>query len=428
MINVAVHAQRTDDREGGPSLRCAPVQRSSRLTPIRIAWAAAQFAVIVTVTGSLVACNNSATAHDENAPAEIQRKTVVVVPAQRATFERALVVQGNVQAKNFSVISPRIAGTLEAVFVDEGDTVEAGVTPLFQTDSVRLAKVVEVREHEVAVAEQSLREKQAAEEKAQSDYDKAEYDWERYQNLYQQGVSSTDELEDARAQHRGCAAMLKHAHALVDLAEAQLAQARSSLAIAHKDLDDSLFLAPISGRVTARYQEPGESGDPGQPVLRIEDPSVLEVSVFLPAQSYGEVIPDTTTMHTVVAGIDLGQPVVSYKSPTIDRTLRTFEARCILHDPPAAVASGALAQVRVVLERREGLGVPRDAIQRRDNGTVIFTVQDEQAHLIPVQTRLETNGLIEVLSDELRPDAPVVTIGSYFLNAGTPVQIRAEAH
>ena len=81
-------------------------------------------------------------------------------------------------------------------------------------------------------------------------------------------------------------------------------------------------------------------GKPGAPVLRIEDPSLLEVSVFLPAQAYGEVAPGETGMQVLVEGLDLGQHKVTYKSPTIDPVLRTFEARCLLADPPGGRRAG----------------------------------------------------------------------------------------
>ena len=83
---------------------------------------------------------------------------------------------------------------------------------------------------------------------------------------------------------------LEVAQALIDLANAQLEQARLALTIAEKDLADSLVFAPINGWISERFCEPGEMAAPGTPVLRIEDLSVLEVSVFL--QSLGTGMPE----------------------------------------------------------------------------------------------------------------------------------------
>jgi len=395
----------------------------------RILPAAGGLAVVATISfWAASAGPPHAPARDAEAESPAPSTNVTVSPAEPALFERVLNVQGSVHAKHLALISPRVAGTLDAILVDEGDPVEAGVTRLFQTDPVKLAKTVEVRQHEVNVAEHALREKQALLEENLADYDKAEYDWNRYRGLYEKGVATDDEMEDADTEYRRCAAIVKHARALVDLAEAQLEQARSALAIARKDLDDSLIVAPISGRVAARYQEPGEMGSPGKPVLRIEDPSLLEVSVFLPARAYGEVVPGETIMHVVVNREQLGEHEVTYKSPTINDQLRTFEARCLLRDPPPAVAPGAMAHVRVVLERRQALAVPRDAVQRRSDGQVVFLADGDHARMVPISTGLEKGELTEVLAGSLAPGDPVITLGAYFLDPDAPITIQREAN
>jgi len=382
---------------------------------------------VVGILGGMLGCGEQANGAARAVEPEVrQAVNVVVEPARTIEFRRVINVQGNVEAKRLALVSPRIAGPLDEIFVEDGDVVEAGDTRLFQTDSVKLVKAVEVRRQEVLVAESSLAEKQASLERSQVDYDKAEYDWVRYQDMYEREVVSNDELEEISTVFKRCTATMKHSQALVALAEAQLNQARSSLDMAQKDLDDSLVRAPINGRVARRFMEPGEMGDTGQPVLRIEDPSLIEVSVFLPARVYGEVIPDQTMMQVEVNGVDLGERPVSYKSPTIDPQLRNFEARCLIQEPPAAVAPGAMAHVSIILERREGLGVPRDAIQRRAGGSAVFVADGDVARLVSVEAGLETDGLVEVTSDELDAGVPVVAVGGYFLNPDAPIKVRKE--
>ncbi|MBN2560938.1 MAG: efflux RND transporter periplasmic adaptor subunit [Phycisphaerae bacterium] len=370
--------------------------------------------------------SRSSSAEEAESGSPLRQVNVVLADVRMMEFQRVLVLQGNVQAKVFAMVSPRIPGVLDVIFVDDGDEVEAGETRLFQTDSLKLAKALEVAKHEVAVADSSLREKQASLEENQAEYDKAKYDWERCQEMREKGVVANDEIEEDRAEYRKSAAVLKHAKALIALAEAQQQQAGSRLEMAQKDLDDSLVKAPISGRVSKRFQEPGEMGNPGQPVLRIEDPSVVEVSAFLPAQAYGQVTPGQTAMHLTVNGVDLGEQTISYKSPTIDRKLRTFETQCVLHDPPAAVAPGAMAHVRIILERRQGLGVPADAIQHRGGQPVVFLADDQMARMIPVEVGLEMDGFTEIASQALSESTEVVVEGGFFLNPNSPIRVLRE--
>ena len=129
---------------------------------------------------------------------------VVVTPARMVEFVRRLAVQGNLQAKRLAMVSPRMAGVIDEIFVDEGDRVEAGRTNLFQTDAVKLHKTVEVRTREVEVAQSTLREKEASLEKNQADFDKAEFDWKRYRRLLEDGATADEEVEEAHAEYRRC--------------------------------------------------------------------------------------------------------------------------------------------------------------------------------------------------------------------------------
>ena len=54
---------------------------------------------------------------------DVLRVPVVVTLAERMWFERRLTVSGNVQAKDFAMVSPRMKGPLDAVYVDEGEEI-----------------------------------------------------------------------------------------------------------------------------------------------------------------------------------------------------------------------------------------------------------------------------------------------------------------
>ena len=86
-----------------------------------------------------------------------------------------------------------------------------------------------------------------------------------------------------------------------------------------------------------------------------------------------------------------------------------------------------MAHVQVVLERRDGLGVPRDAIQRRASGNVVFAIENDHARMVPVVAGLERDGLVEVTADDLSEADQVVSVGGYFLNADAAVKVVREA-
>jgi len=374
--------------------------------------------------------NKRARAGQADSPeqAQQQRRTAVVTtPAAIRDFQHSLVVQGSVETKNSAMVSPRIPGILENIFVDEGDDVVSGETRLFQTDAANLKENLEIGQHNLTVAQCAKRQAIASLEKTRADLHKAQLDYERFKRLFEKEATTANVLEQQESQYLQLQATEKLNVAQVDLATAQEEQASANLAIARKNLDDATIYAPISGKISQRLLEPGEMGNPGMPVLRIDDTSLVEIAAFLPAQYYTSVVPGQTAMIIEVSGIDVGTQVITYKSPTIHPKLRTFEIKCILQNPPEGVTAGAMAQIVVVLESRRGAGVPSEALQLRGGRPVVFVVENNVTREIPVETGIESEGWTEIRSDGLTEGMAVVTMGQYMVEAGTPVTVQQEA-
>lgn len=352
---------------------------------------------------------------EDKAPA--QGVSVVLSPVREMVFEDRLHISGNVEAKNTALVSARIPGALDDVYVDEGDTVKAGTTKLFQTDKIKLSRARESAGQQVAVAAAAVRARQATVERINADLAKVQIDYDRYKRLYQQDHAVTKSAFETQESHlKQVRAGLTEAKAGLELARAQEDQAKSSLAIVQKDLSDSLVLAPISGKVSKRMLEPGEMAGAGTPVLRVDDLSVVELVAYLPEAYYARVQEGSTVIRARASGVDIGEMVVTTKIPTIHPRLRTFEIKMLLKDPPAGVVPGGRVELVVVLDKRKALGVPRQAVVRRGKGLAVFTAADGVAHMLAVQTGLEMDGLVEVSGDGLTAGMSIVRMGQDRLN------------
>jgi len=364
----------------------------------------------------------------------LQGTPVVLTPLELRSFERTVTFTGNLEAKSFALVSPRVGGALEDVFVEEGDRVTAHETKLFQTDPLTLEKGLEIARQEHTVAQHAVREKKANLERLQADFAKAEQDYKRGKELLAQHAISTSAFEEYESRYRQGLALIKHAKVLISLTQEQEIQARLHLEIAGKNLQDSLVMAPISGVITERFREPGEMGEIGKPVLRIENLEALEAVGFLPEDYFHEVLPGTTPVRVRVGALELPLQKITYKSPTVDRTLRTFEVKVHLSDPPPGITPGRIAHLEVLLESRTALGVPREALVAKRSGPVLFAAEGGKAREIPVVAGLETEGWVEIrktagasntASDTASEDflleegTPVVTQGQLFLEEGS---------
>ena len=399
----------------------------SRLGPITRVIAALVLIVAAVVVARVLHGRMGSKPNAEAVEASGKRQTpVVVTPATVRDFERSVVVQGTVEAKNLAMVSPRIGGTIEAIFVDEGDSVAAGQTKLFAVDQLNLEKAVQIAELALDVARSATQEKQANLERVEADFVKAELDYGRFQRLRDREAVTQDAFEQQESRYRQLQAMVKHARTLVELSKAQERQAEASLDIAKKNLADAVVYAPLDGKISERLQEPGETANPGHPILRIDDTSVIEVSAFLPSHYYAEVIPGQTAMNITIGRAEIRDLPTSYRSPTIHPRLRTFEVKCILKDPPEGVVPGAMADVTVVFEKRQGVGVPAAAIQQRTGKPVVFVVRDNTARQIAVKTGIESAGWMEILEGGLHPNVPVISMGQSSVEDGSPIVVQEE--
>jgi RND family efflux transporter MFP subunit len=336
-------------------------------------------------------------------------------------FERRLTVQGTLEAKRYANVAARVEGNLDAIWVDEGDLVKAGETRLFQIDPVGLSNAVVVAEQARDVARAGLAVARAGVERSRAEARKAALDFARYGRLHKDGKVSENEFETVDTLHRQAQAGLAVAEAQVELAGRQVQQAEASLAIARKKFEDSLVIAPITGVVSLRSGEPGEQMAVGRTVLRIVDLATIEAAAFVPAQYHPEVTPGRTMMRLSVNGREAGAHAVTYRSPVIDPTLRTFEIKGLVDNATGRAVPGNMADIALVFEARRGLGVPTASVLMRAGRQIVFVVRDGKAVQREVTTGWQNDAWSEILTG-LEAGAQVVSEGQTQLRDGVSVQ------
>ena len=348
-----------------------------------------------------------------------------------APFERAMTVQGTLEAVESATVSARIPGPLSEVCVDLGDKVVAGETKLFAVDSATVSNQVVIAREAAATARAHVAVSEANVAKAEAVAKKAVRDAERFARLHGEDRVSDNEWERAQTQRETAEADVAVAKASLQLARQQVSQAEAQLSIAERQLADATLYAPCDGIVSARLREPGEQVGPGTPVVVVQGVKELKALAFLPAKHYAEVIPGETKVQVQTGARDGGmrppsppmETTVVAKSPAIDQRLRVFEIKALLPGSDAAVP-GAMADFHVVFERREGVSVPQETVLSRAAGTVVFVAQpDGTAKEVPVRVGLRDSGRAEIL-EGLDLGAPVIVQGQSQLYDGRKIEVK----
>lgn len=337
----------------------------------------------------------------------------------RRTFRRTIPVQGTVTPVEHAVISAKIGGTLEQLKVDEGDRKQKGEV-LFGIDSQILRNQLTVREDDIKVKNAEYESARIAEQSATISRRKAELDYERFLKLRKSQATSQAEFESYETIFKKAEMDVKSAHAAVLNAAAQLKQAESNLVIARKNLADSVIVAPFDCTVTDKYVEENEYVSVGQNILKLENQKKLEVECFISAVHYRFIIPGKTPVIFTRGG----RAVVTYKAPSIDPESRTFKIKILLPEEIRMV-SGMLCGLVIVLEEKEGYGLPADAILLRANDRhIAYTVgKDDRAESVEIVRGIIDGKFCEVVNAEKYLERRFVVTGQTFVNNGARLTV-----
>lgn len=268
-----------------------------------------------------------------------------------------LTASGYVEARTTASVSSKISGRLEYLGVSEGDPVKAGQV-IARLESADYQALLEQQKAEVALTQATLAESKATREQLRRDLARTE-------ELLKDQVVSNQEAERMRAS-------LEEAEARVSSAEARILVARSGVAVASANLENTYIRAPFDGTVLRRDAELGELVAPSVAgggltrgaVATIADLSDLEVEVDVneayigrvsngqPARVTLDAYPDTTfrgEVRQVMPTADRQRATVQVKVRIVDldpRILPEMGARVEFTEQGAA---GAPARVRILL-------------------------------------------------------------------------------
>src|SRR5574344_511050 len=122
----------------------------------------------VSIVSALLAAAGCSKAASKTAAAPSATLVTAAKPVPDAAIDHVAVVQGTLRTKFSALVSARIPGTIDSIFVEEGVSVTNG-TPLFQVDRRTVENAFRAAGDDLAIAKAKLGEANAALEKAALD-------------------------------------------------------------------------------------------------------------------------------------------------------------------------------------------------------------------------------------------------------------------
>ena len=207
--------------------------------------------------------------------------------------------------------------------------------------------------------------------------------------------------------------------------QSKVAQAKSQLEVAKKNLADCRLTAPVSGIIGKKLVGAGETALPSQAVVNILDISTVKIKVSVPEAEIGGITANTPTSIKVEAIDGSYQGGRIEKGVEADALTHTYDIRINVANSGRKLLPGMVASVRFVSEGSQAIGskmIPVTAVQKNAEGSLfVWTVdQKKSAHRTPVAIG-QTEGNYVLVSDGLNMGDRIVTEGYQKLSEGTKV-------
>ena len=294
-----------------PAVVMDPLKRSRLRHLDRRQWVAAGLAVLIAASGLVIWRRSSAPGRD------ISAYTTTVKIGQ---LDGVITASGEIAAQRQVNLSPKQAGQLQELLVQEGDVVRKGqAIARMDPDDI----------------DNKIAETQAGLDSARVNLSRARLEFERRESLHAAGALTTDEFLSFKAKY-------ETARAEFNAAEQRLEQKR-------QDRRDLVISAPFAGTITNRFADPGSYVTPTTAASASAGASSASI-----VQLASGLLVEAKVPESDIGRIKVGQQAeirvdaypersfaarVSAISPRAEKNndVTTFEVTLKLQDPPAGL-------------------------------------------------------------------------------------------
>src|SRR5687768_16919751 len=308
---------------------------------------------------------------------------------KRAPIEEGTPLSGNLNPIETVDVRARLEGDIVRVLAREGQ---------------RLAQ------YEASEQESARRSAEARAASARAELSTAEWNLQQSEELFKAGAIAERDLRAAQN--------------VVASSKAQVAAAEAELRSTSMSASDTRIVAPLTGTVSVRNVESGESVARGATLFTVVRSDVLELAATVPAKNATGLLAGQKVRFTA-DGRDL-EGRVARISPTIDPATRSITVYIQIPNDGGRIKGGTFATGRVIGRTiTDALVIPSAAVKQTAEGTpFVYRLDGMRLAQVTVQLGIadEAAGVVQVVSGLTQGDRIIVgNVGS--LGNGMQVQV-----
>ena len=326
---------------------------------------------------------------------DVKSWPIDVRTVQRTQAIDHFMATGTLRAEKEAVISAEVAARVVRVNKDLGEQVKKGETIVLLDAS--------------AYSQQQSQAK-AQFEGAKSTFSHAKKDFQRAKELHAKGLISDTEYEQLELARKNANANFK----------ASLAQYK----LASRNLREARIRAPFNGFISKRNVEVGTLVSPGQPVVTVVSKNRLKMTLGLSENRIARIVQDAQVQVEVPA-LDRRRftGTVHRVGVASDSTTGSFPVEVLVEVTDTNLLPGMSARAYIVLQSfQDVLVVPNETVLNKDDGQVVFVVEDGKAVEKAVGD-LRSIGTQIIVGTGLEAGDALVVVGQTNLRDGAQVTI-----
>lgn len=321
---------------------------------------------LISVSIALAACQKSEPEKpkDEAAKVELIQQDLVAVK-QGASVAKTNFT-GTMRAVNQSSIQAQVTATAVSVSAQIGQHVNQGQVLVRLNNQDNAAR---------------LAQSQANLASAKAQANQAQLMMQRKQRLLNQGFISKVEYEQSKVDYQ---AQLENVNAQ-----------QANVDIARKADQDGIITSPISGVITKRQVEPGQTVAAGTTLFEIVDPNKLEIQAQLPSEMQSALRLGQKIEYSIQGNPNKLNAAISRISPIADQSSRQIE---FFAQPASAINSlsiGAFVEGSILgSDSITGQQIPLDTIQNLEDKPFVWVIRQNKIIKVPLtilEQRYSTN-------------------------------------
>jgi len=299
------------------------------------------------------------------------------------------------KSRHSSVLNPQVEGQITQIFVKSGDRVAAG-TPLLEIDPLKQQATVHSQE--------------AARAAQVANVQYAQIQWDRTKKLYEAGVVSKQEFDQAQTS--------------IDTAQQQLKSLDAQVSEQQVQLHYYRVVALSDGMVGDIPVRVGDRVTTSTLLTTVDELGNLELYVNIPVEHSKSLKLGQTVQLLDTAGNALAESRISFVSPEVDNGTQSVLAKAIVKNSSGALRTSQFARARVIWGARPGPVIPVLAASRINGEFFVFVAETQGKSLVARQKRVQLGELTDnqypVLAG-LKEGDRVIVEGTQILVDGMPV-------